>query len=403
MALENRTISEINKLIIDQLEAQFNKIIPLLPKAFIRILAKVLAAVSIILYKIAGWIFLQIFVSTASFEEVTIYGQKLTPLIEWGRLKGIGDPTAAVQAEYDLDITVNSLGSTLPSGTQFLSTLNNVIYITQQSYLLSNPTETIQVIATMGGTVGNLSVSDILSTVNTLGIIDNDGTISAVLTTGVDAETEASYRQRVVEAFQLQPQGGAYADYRLWASDVPGVLQTYIYTGDTPANVIVYVAGDSAIYPDRIPDTALLEAVGNAIDFDPDTTLSTRRPITAIIDPAGDGSYGNVLPVIIKPFDVDVTGVIVDDLATVKTEIKAALNIYFLGREPYIIGLSLPPALNTISQSNIIGIVNDIVQSHNGSFTTAILELDEVTIQNYVAQEGELAKLDVLTVNGAIV
>lgn len=403
MALENRTITEINNLIIDQLEAQFNKTIPLLPKAFIRILAKVLAAVFITNNKQAGWIFLQIFVSTASFKEVKIYGNKVIPLIEWGRLKGIGDPTAAVQAEYDLDITVNSLGSTLPSGTQFSSTLNNVIYITQQSYLLSNPTETIQVIATMGGTVGNLSVSDILSTVNTLGIIDNDGTISAVLTTGVDAETEASYRQRVIEAFQLQPQGGAYADYRLWASDVPGVLQTYIYTGDTPANVIVYVAGDSAIYPDRIPDTALLEAVGNAIDFDPDTTLSTRRPITAIIDPAGDQSYGNVLPVIIKPFDVDVTGVIVDDLATVKTEIKAALNIYFLAREPYIIGLSLPPALNTIAQSNIIGIVNDIVQSHNGSFTTAILKLNGVTIQNYIAQEGELAKLDVLTVNGAIV
>ena len=180
-------------------------------------------------------------------------------------------------------------------------------------------------------------------------------------------------------------------------------MQTYIYTGDTPANVIVYVAGDSAIYPDRIPDTALLEAVGNAIDFDPDTTLSTRRPITAIIDPAGDQSYGNVLPVIIKPFDVDVTGVVVDDLATVKIEIKAALNIYFLAREPYIIGLSLPPALNTIAQSNIIGIVNDIVQSHNGSFTTAILKLNGVTIQNYVAQEGELAKLDVLTVNGVIV
>ena len=403
MALENRTITEINNLIIDQLEAQFNKTIPLLPKAFIRILAKVLAAVFITNNKQAGWIFLQIFVSTASFKEVKIYGNKVIPLIEWGRLKGIGDPTAAVQAEYDLDITVNSLGSTLPSGTQFSSTLNNVIYITQQSYLLSNPTETIQVIATMGGTVGNLSVSDILSTVNTLGIIDHDGTIAEVLTTGVDAETEASYRQRVVEAFQLQPQGGAYADYRLWASDVPGVLQTYIYTGDTPANVIVYVAGDSAIYPDRIPDTALLETVGNAIDFDPDTTLSTRRPITAIIDPAGDQSYGNVLPVIIKPFDVDVTGVIVDDLATVKTEIKAALNIYFLGREPYIIGLSLPPALNTIAQSNIIGIVNDIVQSHNGSFTTAILKLNGVTIQNYVAQEGELAKLDVLTVNGAIV
>jgi hypothetical protein len=67
MALETRTIAEINDLIINQIEAQIGQTIPVLPKAFVRILAKVIAGMGIILYKVAGWIFLQLFVSTASF------------------------------------------------------------------------------------------------------------------------------------------------------------------------------------------------------------------------------------------------------------------------------------------------------------------------------------------------
>ena len=400
MALDNRTIGEIETLINDQIAAQFNSVIPILPKAFTRWLSKVLAGVFIILYKLAGWIFLQIFVATASFKEVTIFGRKLTPLIEWGRLLGIGDPTAPVPAEYDLDISVNDLSSILPAGTQYSSTLNNVIYITQTSFLLSNPTETIQVIATTGGTVGNLEIGATLSTITNLGIIDQDGTISDILTTGIDAESESSYRQKAVEAFQLQPQGGALADYRLQAKQVPGVVQTYIYTGDTTANVLIYVEADPDIYPDRIPDSALLIAVGTEYDRLKDNKTEFTRPITAIIDPAGDLSYGNILPVIIQPFDVEVTDLVADDLADVKTQIKDALDIYFLGREPFIQGLSVPPALNVVSQANVIGIVNDIVVAANGSFTTAILQLDAVTIQTYILQEGELSKLDVLIING---
>ena len=400
MALDNRTISEIETLINDQIAAQFNSVIPILPKAFTRWLSKVLAGVFIILYKLAGWIFLQIFVATASFKEVTIFGRKLTPLIEWGRLLGIGDPTAPTPAEYDLDISVNDLSSTLQAGTQFSSTLNNVIYITQTSFLLSNPTETIQLIATTGGTVGNLEIDDTLSTITNLGIIDIDGTISDILTPGIDAESESSYRQKAVEAFQLQPQGGALADYRLQAKKVPGVVQTYIYTGDTTANVLIYVEADPDIYPDRIPDSALLIAVGTEYDRLKDNKTEFTRPITAIIDPAGDLSYGNILPVIIQPFDVEVTDLVADDLADVKTQIEDALDIYFLGREPFIQGLSVPPALNVVSQANVIGIVNDIVVAANGSFTTAILQLDSVTIQTYILQEGELSKLDVLIING---
>lgn len=66
MALNPPTIDEIRDSIVSQIEASIGQTVPLLPKAFIRVLAKVLAAAILVLYKYGGFIFLQIFVSTAS-------------------------------------------------------------------------------------------------------------------------------------------------------------------------------------------------------------------------------------------------------------------------------------------------------------------------------------------------
>lgn len=399
MALEPRTIAQINQLIIDQLEAQLNQTFPLLPKAFNRVLAKVLSGTFIILYKVAGWIFLQQFINFASFKEVEIFGKKLTPLIEWGRLIGVGDPDPATQAVLEIDLEVLSLSSTLQSGTQFIGNLNGLAYITQQSYLLASNPFTIEVICTKSGTQGNLQASEVLTIANSIGIVADNATVSSLKIAGVNAETEISYRQRVIERFQLRVQGGAYSDYRVWAQDANGVDQTYIYTGD-PSDVLIYVQGDSDIYPDRIPDSALLLVVGNVIDFDPATGLATRRPVTAVIDPVGDKTYINIKPVVLKSFDILVTNLIISDIDDIKSQILDALTTYFLNREPFIEGLSLPPKTNVVSQSSVIGIVDDIVSANGGTFTTATVLLSTIVTAQYILGEGEISKLLSLTVNG---
>lgn len=403
MSLEVRTIQQVNDLIYNQLESQFAKTFPIFPKSFIRVLSKTLAGVFIVLYKTSGWIFKQIFVQFASFEDVTINGKIINPLKEWGRLVGVGDPNEATQAELTISLTVNSIGETLFAGTQFTNTTNGVIYITQQNYTLSaNPTA-VSVIAITAGTIGNLTPgTDILTAVNTLGIIENDASITTLDVTAVDAETETAYRRRIIERFQLQPQGGAYADYRIWASDVAGVLQTYIYAGDPPSNVLVYVAGVPASYINRVADSALLLAVANAIEYDPDTGLADRRPIGAVIDPAGDGSYTNITSISNVTFDVEITSLSIDAdiLDDVKEDIYNALDDYFEEREPYIEGLSIPPKKGNITQGNVMGIVNDIVASNSGTFLSAIVSISGVVQSNYALQEGELALFGALTING---
>ena len=51
MALDTPTTQEINDTILAQLEASLNQVIPLLPRSFLRVLAKTIAAVFTLLYK----------------------------------------------------------------------------------------------------------------------------------------------------------------------------------------------------------------------------------------------------------------------------------------------------------------------------------------------------------------
>jgi hypothetical protein len=399
MALETRTIAEINDLIINQIEAQIGQTIPVLPKAFVRILAKVIAGMGIILYKVAGWIFLQLFVSTASFRPVTILGKTVIPLIEWGKLVGVGEPDNASSAVLEIDLTVLSFPNTLLSGTQFRSPITGTLYLTLQDYTLSSGSETIEVTAVSTGEIGNLDDGDNLQLVNDLGFIESEAIVSDMISEGVEAESEASYRQKVSDRFKLTPQGGALSDYRIWGNTVTGVAQIYPYTGDPASNVLVYVEADDPPYTGRIPTSGLLIQVGEAIDFD-DDGQATRRPVTAIIDPAGDGSYGNVLPITVKNFEVEITDLTLPsdvDENTVLSQIEAALDEYFLEREPYINGLSRPPAKNVVSLVNVTGIVDDIVNANNGSFLSATLTSETIVNPLYVLGEGELCKLNGFT------
>lgn len=390
MALTIPTIEDIKDLIIQDLTAQLNQTIKLLPKAFIRVLASVLAAIYIQLYKYGGFIFLQIFVSTASFSETTIFGNTLIPLVEWGRLFGIGDPTPATQAVLTIEVTVEVPG-TLPSGTQFISSLNNIIYITIAAFAITSPTHQIQVTAATAGIAGNLSASDILQTVNPLAAIARDVTVISLDTTAVDAESEVAYRSRVLGVKQSPPQGGAFSDYRIWSVEVASIIKAYPYSGD-PANVLVYCEANKTDFPpDGIPSSAKLLEVAASID------QADRRPVTAIIDPADDGSYTNIRAITRRTFDVDVNSLVVSNPSQIQDDIEEALTNYFFDREPFIDGLTVPPRKDKITASNVNSIIDDIVTANNGSFSSSSVETGAVPVSEYILAQGETAKLGNLT------
>ena len=402
MALEQKTVDEIYNLIMEQMKAEIGENIPILPKSFISILSKVLAGVFMVLYKSCSWIFLQIFVSTASFDEITVLGNKITPLIEWGRLIGIGDPAPATQAKITAIVNVKSIGSTMFSGTQFISSLNGLTYITTKSYTFNSEEETIELTCSESGSKGNMHKGDTLNISSPLSSIEGTITVNDLISVGTDRENETSYREKIKNRFQLQPQGGALSDYRQWSKEVEGVANAYIYTGD-PGNVMIYILADSSVYEDRIPDDTLLKKVGEYIDKDPSTGLASRRPIGAIIDPDGDKSYKNIKPIVIKEFDVEITEMEVENIEEISLKIKESLTSYYLEREPYLDGLSLPPSKNVINETNITALIDDILSASNGSFTTAINLLNDSVTPRYTLKEGEVAKLKSLKINEEIV
>ncbi len=390
MALDTPTTKEVNDTIIAQLEASLAQTIPLLPKAFLRVLAKTLAAVFIILYKYAGFIFLQMFVKTASFQETTINGRTVIPLVEWGRLIGVGDPASAASAQLTIDITVTDQVGSLPSGTQLVNAGNGVTYITIGQVLLNAATVQAQVAAAAdqsggngSGVIGNLDPGAILSFANPLANVARDTVVASQDVTGANGESEEAYRQRVVDRFQKRPQGGALADYEIWGEEPAGILNIYPYTGN-PGEVNVYAEAtpESSGSPDGIPTAAQLVEVDNSIQFD-QAGLASRRPANAFV---------NVRPITRVAFDVTIVGLLADDIDQVEADITTAVTEYLFNRDQFIVGLSVLPRKDQITRSALGGVVTDIVEAAGGVFGSVLLSLDGTSIEIYLLQEGEKAK-----------
>jgi uncharacterized phage protein gp47/JayE len=401
---ENKTIEEIRDLIINAIKSKFNLIFRLLPKAFLFAFATVLAGVFIVCYKQIAWVFLQLFPGSAYWRTVYVLGIPIRPLIKWGVLIGVGEPRTGTQ--WKGTITVNVLASgALIAGTQLKSDITGLLYITESSVPLQGQTVTVPTICADIGSAGNLEAGDTLSFASPLGNVQKTASVAGVTAYARDDEGETEYRARVERRFRSPPLGGSLSDYQIWASDVSGVLSAYPYKDpNSAAGVLVFVAGVPSQFPRRIPTADLLHQVGEVCTYDPDTGRQSRKPLTAVLDPAADGSYDNIRPVSIKGYIVRIygmTGVPVSDFANA---VRPAIENYFLGREPYIRGLSDDNnKLNVISKNNITSVVDQTSLSLKAEFESVRLVIENTEISSDVLGMGELAELILLYVNGEAV
>lgn len=396
MTFNTTPTREINDNIIAQIQTTLNQTIPPLPKSFNRVLAKTLAGVLVTLNKYAGFMFLQMFVRTATFDETVVNGQTIRPLVEWGRLIGIGDPTPATQAELRLNITVVSQGGTLPTGTQFIGQ-NGVTYISLDAVALDAATVGVDVRASGdptggdgSGVIGNLAVGATISFATSVPGVQTTAAVGAVTVVGADAETEENYRTRVQDRFRRRPQGGAYADYELWGEEVPGIINIYPYTG-TPGEVNIYAEADTASSNsvDGIPTGPQLLAVQNAIRFD-SSGRATRQP---------GNTFVNVLPIQRIVFNIDVVGLNTPNTGFVRSTIENSARQLFADAEPFIPGLTLPPRQDFVTRSQLIALVQEIVAADNGTFGTVRFSQDGVggSIERYNLGEGVKIRLNEVT------
>lgn len=378
MSLETPTTQNITANIVAQIEASIGQTVPLMPKAFIRVLAKALAGVYILLYKYTGFNFLQMFVSTASNDLTGVNGRMIAPLTEWGRLVGVGDPIPATQAELSVAVTVETLGGTLPAGSQLINSGSGVTYLTLVTVNLDLPTVSVTVRASAdqsggngSGTIGNMQGGELLAFASPLANVARDTVVNSQVVTGVDGETVEQYRQRVVDRFQKTPQGGSYADYEQWAEQTPGVTAAYPYTSACPGMVDVYLQTESGM-----PTQAQLEQALAIID--------SNRPANGA---------ARTFPVTISSIDVEVTGLEVPNEAEVQIQIQEALAAYFAGRAPFISGLTILPRRDRITESSVAGVVEDVVTAADGIFELVNLSINSTEFGFYSLGIGEVCEV----------
>lgn len=392
--MANPTTEQIKDGILAALEASLNQTFRLLPKSFSRVLAQVLAGVATLLYQYGNRAFLNIFIRTASAQPTTIGTQTLVPLIELGRELGVPDPSGATQAQLLINITVTNQTGSINSGEQLIGALNGVTYIVVGGVLLDAPVVQATVRAVQDqqgnggeGTVGNLDPADAVSFSRPLANIQRSAVVVSQLVTSADAENiDVTYRQRVLEFSRARPQGGAYADYRIWGEEVAGIIRVYPFTG-SPGEVDLYSEATEASSGsvDGIPTAAQLIAVFDSVTLDLNG-LATRRSANTFI---------NSLPITRQGFDVLVTGITgVADLAQTQTDITTAIDEYFLSRENFIVGLDFIPRKDRLTRSQILGIVEDVVTAAGGIFTTTTFNLTGLggSIEAYVLLEGQKSK-----------
>lgn len=329
------TINELKTQIENDLRSELDITTTWFGKVFLRVLATVQAAKLKLYYLFGAQIQKNIFVDTAD------------PAAQDGTLERFGNvkigrnPYPAITGIYTLNVT-GSAGGTIPEGAQYKSTLNSTspdyLFIVETGVVLVGSSGQIEVRALTPGTISALVAADELELTAPIANIDSLAYVDSVDTTPVSEETIEEYRDVVIQAFQLEPQGGAATDYRLWALDVEGVRTTYAYTkfGEIYA-VQVYVEAlpeDSEPgQPEGTPPSSMLDDVEDAIELDPDTTKPLyergRRPL---------GVYNlevmAVVPVGVTVRIYDLT----DDSPSVIATIEDAVKDHLYTVRPYIAG-----------------------------------------------------------------
>lgn len=295
---------------------------------------------------------------------------------------------------------VGVAGSVLRSDLTFKSNDDSFnpgqIYVLDTEYTLTGTADVIEVRSIGSGVEYNLSIGNNLTITEPVIGVDKTVSVTEIITQPTAGETEELYRQAILNAIQLEPQGGAKSDYRIWAGDAQGVRLVYPYVKDGEAGTIdIYVEATIVDSTDAkgTPGTAILNDVLSVINFDPDVTKPDyergRRPMQANIV---------VLAITLIPVDVTITG-LNDDSQSVKDAIKNSLNDFIYDVRPFIDGADLQRNKNDILYSGSVqGVVTNSLTSGN-FFNVLDLKVDGNTVTSYEFGLGNIPYLRNLIFN----
>jgi len=289
-----------------------------------------------------------------------------------GELNRIGQiqlnrqPYPATDGTYTASV-VGTAGSVIRAGLTFKSNDDSKspgnLYITDQEYILIGAGDVITIRSLNAGPEYLLATGNGLTATEPVIGVNQQILVTAVTQNPSAAESEDLYRKNIIDSIRLEAQGGAKTDYRLWASDAQGVERVYPYVKNGAAGVVqVFVEATviDSLDAHGTPSAGLLTAVESVIEMDPDATLPInergRRPIQAILE---------VLPIIIKPVDIEIIGLTIDN-ADVRANIATNLETFLFDVRPFIAGADLLRDKNDILTSvKVQSVITDTIGNGN--------------------------------------
>ena len=380
------TTAELYNQIKSSFESELGVSIPETGKNALRTFCKVQAGKMKIYYLAIANLQKNIFADTADPESM---GGTLERL---GRVKLERSPFAAVAPEYDVTV-LGSVGAVIPLNTTFKSDDDSFnpgqLYILDDAFTFTSTSGTVTLRALEAGDVSELQVGDTLTITAPVALVESGATVTAESVAPQEAETTEEYREKVLQAFRLEAQGGAAADYRLWAADVQSVAQSYPYVVAGNLNQInLYVEAVLADSTDGkgTPTTAILDDVEASVE-DPTTDRPGRKPLGVF--------QVNYLPVAIKEIDITIDG-FVDLTAAIQTTIEDALESHLDDVRPFIGAIDVLADKNDIFDTNKI--ISVILAAQPGSvFGTVTLEVNGSPLSTYTFDNGEIPYLNSVT------
>lgn len=384
------TISQLYTQVLTDLETSYGTSTPSFGKNFLRAIAGVQAAKLWLLYKLLGSIQKNTFVDTADPEAS---GGSLE---RWGRIKLGRNPFPAQAGQYVVQVT-GTPGATISAKTTFKSNDDSAnpgkLFVLDTVHVMISGSDSITLRALVAGADSRLAISDNLTSTAPISGVNKTATVQSETTTPTDAEDLEIYRQKVLDAFRLEPEGGANADYKIWSADAAGVANAYPYPAPGQENEVnLYIEATKVDSTDGkgTPGAGIISDVEDVIELDPDDTKDIldrgRRPTNVIV---------NVLPVSPQDLEIDIADY-ADIDADKQALILAALTELIDSIRPYIAGADVLADRNDRLDKNIV--ISKIQEAVPGSdFGVITITVDGTPQTSYTFTDGEIPFLDDVT------
>lgn len=305
-----------------------------------------------------------------------------------GRIYLNRNPRPATVGTFELSVTGES-GAVLRSGLTFKSNENSLspgqLYVLDLEYTMTGSNDVIEVRSLGAGSDFDLNDNDELTITEPVLGVNQLVTVNGVISQPKNGEDIEAYRQAILDAIQLEPQGGSKTDYRLWSSDAQGVKKVYPYVKNGDAGTVqIYVESTDG---DGVPSSGLLNEVEDVIEFDPDESKPLnergRRPIQATIE---------VLPVVLIPVAVTITG-LSQDTPSIRSAIQNNIELYLSSVRPYISGADLARNRNDILyEARLQSVATDVLENSN-FFTGFSITVNGNSVSSYQFDLGNIPNL----------